>query len=138
MGTTVTPAASTLPPEREFSISELAAEFGVTARAIRFYEDKGLVSPRRDGQRRIYNARDRVRLILILRGKRLGFSLREIQEILDLYDAEPGEVGQLRHLLAKVQERRSSLARQREDIDSILQEIDRLEQQCLARLDANG
>lgn len=120
--------------EREFSISELAAEFDVTARAIRFYEDKGLVSPRRDGQRRIYSPRDRVRLILILRGKRLGFSLREIQEILDLYDAEPGEAGQLRHLLGKVQERRISLARQREDIDSILHEIDRLEQQCLERL----
>lgn len=124
--------------DREFSISELAAEFGVTARAIRFYEDKGLVSPRRDGQRRIYSPRDRVRLILILRGKRLGFSLREIQEILDLYDAEPGEAGQLRHLLGKVQERRISLARQREDIDSILQEIDRLEQQCLDRLEAQG
>ncbi|GAB3126937.1 MerR family transcriptional regulator [Novispirillum itersonii] len=124
--------------EREFSISELAAEFGVTARAIRFYEDKGLVSPRRDGQRRLYSPRDRVRLILILRGKRLGFSLREIQEILDLYDAEPGEAGQLRHLLGKVQERRISLARQREDIDSILHEIDRLEQQCLDRLEAQG
>lgn len=121
--------------DREFSISELAVEFGVTARAIRFYEDKGLVSPRRDGQRRIYNPRDRVRLILILRGKRLGFSLREIQEILDLYDAEPGEAGQLRHLLSKVQERRISLARQREDIDSILTEIDRLEHQCLDRLE---
>lgn len=116
--------------ERVYGISELAQEFGITARAIRFYEDKGLLHPRRDGQRRIYNGRDRVRLMLILRGKRLGFSLREIQEILDLYDAERGEKGQLVHLLGKIQERRQSLLRQREDIDLTLQEIDRLEQEC--------
>jgi len=124
--------------EREYGISELAHEFGVTARAIRFYEDKGLITPRREGQRRVYSARDRVRLILILRGKRLGFSLREIQEIIDLYDAEPGEEGQLKHLLDKIQERRDSLLRQREDIDITLEEIDQLEQQCRAELRRRG
>lgn len=116
--------------EQTYGISDLAHEFGITARAIRFYEDKGLIAPVRDGQRRIFSPRDRVRLKLILRGKRLGFSLREIQEILDLYDAEPGEAGQLAHLLAKFGERRESLIRQREDIDLTLQEIDRLEDQC--------
>lgn len=116
--------------EQTYGISDLAHEFGITARAIRFYEDKGLIAPFRDGQRRVFSPRDRVRLKLILRGKRLGFSLREIQEILDLYDAEPGETGQLAHLLAKFQERRDSLLRQREDIDLTLQEIDRLEDQC--------
>lgn len=115
--------------ERTYSISQLAHEFGITARAIRFYEDKGLICPQRDGQRRIFSARDRVRLMLILRGKRLGFSLREIQEILDLYDTDTGETKQLAHLLAKIQERRDSLLRQREDIDVTLQEIDRLEDQ---------
>jgi DNA-binding transcriptional MerR regulator len=121
--------------ERTYGISDLAHEFGITARAIRFYEDKGLIAPLRDGQRRIFSARDRVRLMLILRGKRLGFSLREIQEILDLYDAEPGETGQLAHLIAKFNERREILIQQRADIDLTLQEIDRLEDQCRSLLD---
>jgi DNA-binding transcriptional MerR regulator len=121
--------------ERTYGISDLAHEFGITARAIRFYEDKGLIAPLRDGQRRIFSARDRVRLMLILRGKRLGFSLREIQEILDLYDAEPGENGQLAHLIAKFNERREILIQQRADIDLTLQEIDRLEEQCRSLLD---
>lgn len=121
--------------ERTYGISELAQEFGITARAIRFYEDKGLLTPLRDGQRRVYNGRDRVRLMLILRGKRLGFSLREIQEIIDLYHAERGEVGQLRYFLAKMRERRDSLMRQREDIDLTLHELDSLEQQCQALLE---
>lgn len=121
--------------ERTYGISELAQEFGITARAIRFYEDKGLLTPLRDGQRRIYNGRDRVRLMLILRGKRLGFSLREIQEIIDLYHAERGEAGQLRYFLGKMQERRDSLLSQREDIDLTLRELDSLEDQCRALLD---
>jgi DNA-binding transcriptional MerR regulator len=121
--------------ERTYGISDLAHEFGITARAIRFYEDKGLIAPFRDGQRRVFSARDRVRLMLILRGKRLGFSLREIQEILDLYDAEPGETGQLAHLVAKFNERRQILIQQRADIDLTLQEIDRLEEQCRGLLD---
>lgn len=120
--------------ERTYGISELAQEFGITARAIRFYEDKGLLTPLRDGQRRVYSGRDRVRLMLILRGKRLGFSLREIQEIIDLYHAERGEVGQLRYFLDKMRERRDSLLRQREDIDLTLRELDSLEDQCRSLL----
>lgn len=121
--------------EPTFGISELAQEFGITARAIRFYEDKGLIAPLRDGQRRVYSGRDRVRLMLILRGKRLGFSLREIQEIIDLYHAERGEVGQLRYFIGKMQERRASLLSQREDIDLTLRELDSLEDQCRALLE---
>lgn len=122
--------------ERHYSISELAHEFDITARAIRFYEDKGLISPQRDGQRRVFSPRDRVRLMLILRGKRLGFSLREIQEILDLYEGHPeaGETRQLAHFLNKLQERREALLSQRADIDLTLGEIDRLEEQCHAML----
>lgn len=129
---------TTITTERDYGISELAHEFDITARAIRFYEDKGLITPRREGQRRIYTARDRVRLMLILRGKRLGFSLREIQEILDLYDAGRNEAGQIRHLLGKMAERRESLLRQREDIDLILTEIDGLEKQCHEVLRSRG
>lgn len=114
--------------EQEYSISALAQEFGMTPRALRFYEDRGLVCPRRDGQRRIYTARDRVRIMLVLRGKRLGFSLREIQEILDLYDTDRGEIEQLQHLLSRMGERRAALLRQRADIDLTLTEIDALEQ----------
>lgn len=116
--------------ERTYGISELAQEFGITARAIRFYEDKGLLSPCRDGQRRVYTGRDRVRLMLILRGKRLGFSLREIQDIIDLYHGERGEAEQLRYFIGKMHERRDSLMLQRADIDLTLQELDRLEVEC--------
>jgi len=125
---------------RVWSISELAAEFGVTARTIRFYEDRGLIAPARAGQRRIYEARDRVRLKLILRGKRLGLSLAEIREILDLYDTdtESGERAQLLLVLRRLRERRAALARQRVDIDLTLAEIDALEEQFRALLDGGG
>ena len=80
--------------DKTFTISDLSKEFDVTPRAIRFYEDQGLISPSRKGRRRIYKERDRIRLKLILRGKRLGFSLSEIKDIFDLYDSSPGEEGQ--------------------------------------------
>lgn len=118
-----------------FTITDLSREFDVTTRTIRFYEDQGLIDPERRGQARVYRNRDRVRLKLILRGKRLGFSLREIREIIDLYDADPSEVSQLRHFLAKIAERRAVLVQQREDIDVILGELDAVESQCRARLD---
>ena len=95
--------------EANYSIADLAREFAVTTRTIRFYEDEGLITPARKGQRRVFSPRDRVRLKLILRGKRLGFSLGEIREIIDLYDAAPGEAGQLRHFLGKIKERRATL-----------------------------
>lgn len=117
-----------------FSISDLSREFDVTTRTIRFYEGEGLISPTRRGQTRIYSARDRVRLRLILRGKRLGFSLSEIKEIIDLYDEAPGEAGQLRHFLAKIAERRRQLAQQREDIEVTLDELATVAARCHERL----
>ena len=111
-----------------YSISELATEFDVTARSIRFYEDQGLISPDRKNTQRIFNERDRVRLKLILRGKRLGFSLAEIQEIFELYDSEPGEEAQLLYLIDSIDRKREVLNRQREDIEAVLQEMDEVEQ----------
>src|SRR5437868_12960707 len=101
----------------EFSISELAREFDVTPRAIRFYEDQGLLSPRRDGQRRIYTARDRTRLKLTLRGKRLGLALSEIKELIDMYEPGRDERPQLQRFLAALQARNDSLEQQRADSD---------------------
>jgi DNA-binding transcriptional MerR regulator len=118
----------------EFSITELAREFDVTPRTIRFYEDEGLLSPRRRGQARIFSGRDRVRLQLILRGKRLGFSLSEIRDIIDMYSAEPGEAGQMRYLLQRIEERRAALQRQREDIAVTLTEMKAVELRCRHRL----
>ena len=106
-----------------YSISELANEFDVTSRAIRFYEDQGLLNPSRKGRKRIYQERDRVRLKLILRGKRLGFSLADIKEIFDLYDSAPGEEGQLNYLIDIIQTRRAQLEQQRQDIDVVLDEM---------------
>lgn len=119
-----------------YSISELAREFEVTPRTIRFYEAEGLIAPLRDGQRRIYRPRDRVRLKLILRGKRLGFSLKEIAEIIDLYDAPPGEVGQLETLLARIAARRADLAQKRADIEAAIAHLDGVAADCRGRLAA--
>ena len=113
-----------------WGIAELAAEFGVTTRTIRFYEDKNLIAPERRGQRRVYHLRDKVRLQLIMRGKRLGFSLDEIRAMIDLYDADPTQVSQLRLFLDKLHERKSLLKTQREDIDQVLTEIATREAQC--------
>ncbi|MEK9722696.1 MAG: MerR family DNA-binding transcriptional regulator, partial [Rhodospirillaceae bacterium] len=113
-----------------WGIADLAAEFGVTTRTIRFYEDKGLVTPERRGQRRVYHPRDRVRLQLIMRGKRLGFSLEEIRTMIDLYDADPSEIAQLQLFLGKLHERKAQLSAQREDIDLVLAEIADREAQC--------
>jgi DNA-binding transcriptional MerR regulator len=116
--------------EETFGIADLAREFDVTTRTIRFYEDKGLISPVRKGQRRIYHPRDRVRLKLIMRGKRLGFSLEEIHQMIDLYDVDPSEVAQLRHFLRKIRERKDVLSQQQTDIAAILEELKTLETQC--------
>jgi len=118
----------------EFSISELAKEFDVTTRAIRFYEDEKLLMPGRVGRQRIYSARDRVRLKLILRGKRLGFSLSEVREIIDMYDLDSGEAGQLRYFLERISQRRKTLEQQRHDIELTLKELDLIESQCQGRL----
>ena len=118
-----------------YSISDLSKEFDVTTRAIRFYEDAGLLSPSREGRNRMYSVRDRTRLKLILRGKRLGFSLNEIGEMFQLYDSEPGEVAQLNHILEKITEKMDLLERQLEDIQIVMQELQEFRSQCRERLE---
>ncbi len=120
----------------DFTIGDLAREFDVTTRTIRFYESEGLISPLRRGQTRLFSQRDRTRLKLILRGKRLGFSLSEIREIVDMYDAPPGEAGQLELFMAKIDERRARLLRQRDDIAVALRELDSVAARCEERLAA--
>lgn len=124
--------------DKLFSVNELAEELGVTARTLRFYEDKGLLSPQRAGTTRVYTKRDRARLRVILRGKRLGFSLAEIKEYLDLYNVDRGNVGQERLLLDKVRARLADLARQREDLEAAVAELEELEEQVVASLSAKG
>ena len=116
------------------SIGDLSREFDVTPRTIRFYEDRGLLTPTRRGQNRVYSGRDRIRLMLILRGKRLGFSISEIAEILDLYDAPEGEVGQLDHFVAKIRERRDALRKQAEDVPLCVFEATGLDVETAKRL----
>ncbi|WP_345713977.1 MerR family DNA-binding transcriptional regulator [Kineococcus glutinatus] len=119
---------------RTWTITELAAEFGVTLRTIRWYEDRGLLTPQRLGSQRVFTARDRVRLALVLRGRRLGFSLEEIRTIIDMYDAEPGEAGQLRYLLQQVERRRADLLQRQRDLAQTLAELDELQVRCRADL----
>lgn len=109
-----------------YSVTELAGELGVTPRTLRFYEDKGLLTPQRVGNTRVYTHRDRGRMILILRGKRLGFSLSEIREWLDLYDSDPGQTAQMRILVGKAAERLAALRQQREDIDATIHELEEI------------
>ncbi|HHQ4450779.1 MULTISPECIES: MerR family transcriptional regulator [Aeromonas] len=123
---------------RRFSISELAREFDITTRSIRFYEDQGLLNPAREGQTRIYSKQDRVRLKLTLRGKRLGFSLAEIRELFDLYDADKSSRTQLQTMLGLVKEKRETLQQQMEDIRMVLLELDAAEQRCQQALSQLG
>jgi DNA-binding transcriptional MerR regulator len=107
-----------------YSIGDLAREFGVTTRTLRHYEQEGLLNPARQGLVRVFSARDRVRLKLALRGKRLGFTLHEIKELFDLYDLAKDERRQLQAFLAKLEKRKALLERQREDIEVMLQEVE--------------
>ncbi|HVY07349.1 MAG TPA: MerR family DNA-binding transcriptional regulator [Burkholderiales bacterium] len=125
-------------PDPTYTITELAKEFGLTTRAIRFYEDHGLISPARAGRNRVYGNRDRVRLKLTLRGKRLGLSLLEIRELIDMYDAARDEHAQVERLQVLLRKRRGILEQQREDIEAVLGEIAALEQECDAFLQSNG
>ena len=118
----------------EFSISELAQEFDVTPRAIRFYEDQGLLAPRREGQRRIYTPRDRTRLKLTLRGKRLGLTLSEIRELIDMYEPGRDERPQLERFLSVLESHKASLLQQRADIEAQLTELDALEKRVRKQL----
>ncbi|WP_341987511.1 MerR family DNA-binding transcriptional regulator [Azorhizobium sp. AG788] len=117
-----------------FSVTELARDLAITPRTIRFYEDKGLIAPRRAGNIRVYTKRDRARMVLILRGKRLGFSLREIKEYLDLYDVDPTQAEQIRLLLKKVRTRLDMLEDQRLALEESLLELKEIEEQTLAAL----
>ena len=110
--------------ETTYTITELSREFNVTPRAIRFYEDQGLLSPTREGRRRIYSRRDRVRLKLILRGKRLGFQLSETRALFELYDSDHGALGQMQYFLEKIHARREILEQQRRDIEAVLSELE--------------
>ena len=121
-------------PRATYTISDLAREFALTTRAIRFYEDCGLLTPAREKRTRVYGERERVRLKLILRGKRLGLALSEIGELLDLYEVRRNERAQLTAFLSLLAERRTRLLQQREDIEIVLAEIDGIERECRRRL----
>jgi len=117
-------------PDQTFTISELAREFGVTTRTMRFYEEKGLISPRREGQKRLYSAADRVRIKLILRGKRIGMSLDESVEVIDMYDSKHNNAEQLHSLISTVENRRQLLKQQKRDIDEMLKGLQEVKNLC--------
>ncbi|TWP32604.1 MerR family DNA-binding transcriptional regulator [Leekyejoonella antrihumi] len=122
--------------QQTWSIAQLAEEHGVTHRTIRHYEELGLISPERRGTTRVFHRRDRIRLALILRGKRIGFPLEEIRKIVDMYDEQPGEAGQLSYLLDRIEDRRADLERRRQDIQDSLDELAELDRRCQADLAA--
>jgi DNA-binding transcriptional MerR regulator len=122
-------------PSPTWTIGEIADEFAVTHRTVRHYEELGLITPERRGTTRVYHRRDRTRLALILRGKRLGFPLEEIRTIIDLYDAPRGRRSQLEYVLAQIDERRVDLEQRRRDLDDALKELDGFEASCRADLD---
>ncbi len=124
------------PPPQQYTITELAQEFDVTPRAIRFYEDVGLLTPGRAGRNRVYTQRDRTRLKLTLRGKRLGLSLQEIKQLVDMYESPSDTVPQLQAFLAVLAEHRQQLERQREDLELTLSEIGQHEARCRSLLTA--
>jgi DNA-binding transcriptional MerR regulator len=128
-------ATRTKAPEQTWTIREIAEEFDVTHRTVRHYEELGLISPERHGTTRIYHRRDKTRLSLILRGKRLGFPLDEIRTIIDLYDLPRGRKSQLEYVLAQIDERRADLEQRRRDLDAALGELDRFEESCRTDLD---
>jgi DNA-binding transcriptional MerR regulator len=121
-----------------WTITELAAEYDVTLRTIRHYEDLGLLSPERRGTTRVFHTRDRIRLALVLRGRRVGFSLPEIATIVNMYDERPGEAGQLHYLLEQIVGRRADLQARRRDIDATLSDLDAIEVRCREHLSRLG
>ena len=116
--------------EKTYTISDLAKEFGVTTRTIRFYEEKGLVIPTREGQKRVFTPADRVRIKLILRGKRIGMTLQECVDVIDMYDPEHNNAEQLHSLINKVKERREQMLQQKRDIDDMLTGLDEVQSLC--------
>ena len=117
-----------------YTITELTREFGVSTRTLRFYEDEGLIHPDRRGRTRLYRAGDRHLIKEILRGRRLGFTIAEIREIIDIYKGPPGELGQLELMMKRVTEKRQQLHQKRQDIEDTLAELDNVDEACLARL----
>lgn len=120
--------------QQTYTIGELAKEFDVTPRSIRFYEEQDLISPTRTGMNRIYNNKDRVRLKLILRGKRLGFSLAEAKNLFELYDSSPDSALQLETMLSMTEQKRAVLRQQLEDIQMLMGELDEVEARCREEL----
>lgn len=118
-----------------YTISELSKQYNVTPRALRLYEESGLLSPEREGSKRIYHERERVRLRLLLRGKRLGYTLSEIKEIFDIYESNSGEAGQLQLLLENLEEKKKKLEIQKVDVELALEEIERFTQKARKALD---
>src|SRR6478672_12512286 len=129
------PAADVTDLDQSWSIREIADEFDVTHRTVRHYEDLGLISPERRGTTRVYRRRDRTRLALILRGKRLGFPLEEIRTIIDLYDRPRGKASQLEYVLGQIDARRTDLEQRRRDLEDALTELAEFERRCRADLD---
>ena len=125
-------------PQTTYSISDLSKEFDITTRSIRFYEDQGLLKPKRRGQTRVYILKDRVRLKLILRGKRLGFSLAETRRLFELYDADKNSSTQLHTMLDLVENKKVALEQQMDDIKVVLMELNSAEQQCRDALANNS
>ncbi|WP_434928801.1 MerR family transcriptional regulator [Shewanella sp. HL-SH5] len=128
---------ATVSTQSTYSISDLSKEFDITTRSIRFYEDQGLIKPKRRGQTRIYTLKDRVRLKLILRGKRLGFSLAETRRLFELYDADKSSTSQLNTMLDLVNDKKAALQQQMDDIKVVLMELNSAEQQCKSALEIN-
>lgn len=120
--------------DKYYSITELTREFGVSTRTLRFYEDEGLIHPERRGRTRLFRAADRRLIQEILRGRRIGFSIAEIREIIQVYKDPPGEAGQLRLIMRRVEEKREELQQKRRDIEETLVELDNVEEACLTRL----
>jgi len=121
--------------KNSYSISDLAQEFGITTRTIRFYEDKNLLAPTRDGQTRVFSSAERIKLKLILRGKRLGLSLEESGEIIHMYSPGESNAAQLDQLLYKIEERREVLNQQLKDILGMMEDLENVEQRCKSELE---
>lgn len=119
---------------KHYSITELTREFDISTRTLRFYEDEGLIHPERRGRTRLYRTADRHLIAQILRGRRIGFTIAEIREIIQVYNEPPGEVGQLKLLMKKVDEKRDALRQRRKDIDETIDELDSIEEVCLNRM----
>lgn len=117
-----------------YSITELTREFGISTRTLRFYEDEGLIHPERRGRTRLFRPADRRLIKEILRGRRIGFTIAEIREIIQVYKDPPGEMGQLQLLIRRVEEKREDLRQKRKDIEDTLAELDNVEEACLTRL----